>query len=343
MKKILKIKAVSAILLTLAGGLASCNEKEPAPESPFLIVDETPIAATAKAGTYQIAISSNGEWTAIVEDAENHEWCELTISGDTIVVNVAENPLFTTRSTTVKITLGSLAKSVVINQKATEKPEPFLIVDETPIIATAEADTYHIVVSSNGEWTAVVENAENHEWCRLTINGDTIVVHVAENPLFTTRSATVKITLENLSKSVMVNQEAVFECPIEIKPSIFTFNQGSSMLKLDENLKITADSTYYSFYHGVEKISYQTSIKTPKEQWENLTRAFNLEIFTKIPAAVPGSSLFGSPVGSFSVFINGEIYSIYNPAFDSKYAKQMQDFFNLMQDFFNLVRVFFYW
>jgi len=115
------------------------------------------------------------------------------------------------------------------------------------------------------------------------------------------------------------------------KPSIFTYHLFSNMLRLDEYLKITADSTYYSFRHGIAKISYQTSIKTSKEQWKNLTRAFNLGIFTKIPVdSYP--LLFGSPTSSFSVFINGEIYSVDDPAHDSKYYKQMQDFFNLIHE-----------
>ena len=87
-------------------------------------VDETPIAATATAGTYQIAVNCDGAWTALVENAGNHAWCTLTNASGTnagaITVHVAENPLFTTRSATVKITGGEITKSVVINQNAAE-------------------------------------------------------------------------------------------------------------------------------------------------------------------------------------------------------------------------------
>ena len=90
-------------------------------EEPFLTVDETPIAATAAAGMYSIAVSSNGAWTAVVEDAKNHAWCTLTGASGTntgvITVNVAENPFFTARSATVKITVGDLTKYVVITQE----------------------------------------------------------------------------------------------------------------------------------------------------------------------------------------------------------------------------------
>ena len=53
---------------------------------------------------------------------ENSEpWITLTTNNDTIVVDVDENTFFESRSTTVKITLGSLAKSLVINQEAAEE------------------------------------------------------------------------------------------------------------------------------------------------------------------------------------------------------------------------------
>jgi len=218
MKKNLKLITFSAILLMLAGSFFSCGEKEQ-PLEPFLTVDETPISATTEARTYSIAVGSDGAWTAIVENAD---WCTLNKStgngDDILIVNVAENMLYTTRSAIVKITSGSLTKSVVISQNAAEEPEeePFLIVDETPITAAADAGTYSIAVNSNNDWTAVVENAD---WCMLDNNScssdGAITVNVAKNTFYTERSATVKITSGNLTKSVIINQSAAecTECP----------------------------------------------------------------------------------------------------------------------------------
>ena len=117
----------------------------------------------------------------------------------------------------------------------------------------------------------------------------------------------------------------------EIVINKFISHFFSNWVGLDETLKITTDSMYYSYRHEVAGISYQASIKTTEEQWENLTRAFNLEIFTKIP---DGSCplIFDAPTSRFSVSINGEIYSIDNPAHDSEYTKQMQDFFYLISE-----------
>jgi len=111
MKTILKLTALSAILVILAWGLSSCRDKE----QPFLTVDETPIAALAEGGTFSIIVSSNGNWTATVENAE---WCTLTINYDTVMVNVVPNTDFTTRGATIKITLKDITKSVHVNQDA---------------------------------------------------------------------------------------------------------------------------------------------------------------------------------------------------------------------------------
>jgi len=211
MKKILKFTAISAILLMLAGSFFSCNNKS---EELFLTIDETPvIIETAEAGAYSIAVSSNGVWTAVVKNAD---WCTLTNStgsGDAVItVNVAENTLYIARNATIKITSGSLTKSVVINQNAAEEPEeePFLIVDEMPISTTAAAGIYSIAVNSNSEWTAVVENAD---WCTLDKNSgegnDVITIIITENTLYTVRSATVKITSGSLTKFVVITQDGI--------------------------------------------------------------------------------------------------------------------------------------
>ena len=112
------------------------------------------------------------------------------------------------------------------------------------------------------------------------------------------------------------------------KSLIFIYRCSSGWVGLDENLKITEDSTYYSFYHELAEKSYQTSIKTSKEQWDNLTKTFNLETFTKIQDESCGL-IDDIPTSRFSVSINGEIYSFYNGECD-EYFKQMQDFFNLI-------------
>ncbi|MDR0438106.1 MAG: BACON domain-containing protein [Bacteroidales bacterium] len=114
---------IITILMILAGGMASCNDK---PNN--LTVSETFVATTAESGTYSVVVHSNGEWFAVVEDATNHTWCILNnatgTNGDILTINVSKNPLPIARNATVNITSGNSTKSVSINQEATkELPE----------------------------------------------------------------------------------------------------------------------------------------------------------------------------------------------------------------------------
>jgi hypothetical protein len=170
MKNILKL---SALLLALSVAFICCKEKDPLPK-PFLTVDETPITATAEAGIYTIAVSSNGEWTAVVENAEDHAWLSLTKTNDsTITVNVAENLFFETRSATLKITLGNLTKSVVINQEAAEEIIEYPI--EIPFEEYCANRSCWIYFSHPPQWLPwheliIINNSEELEQYLICIN-----------------------------------------------------------------------------------------------------------------------------------------------------------------------------
>ena len=120
MKNILKITTFSLILLTLAAGLVSCEDKDP-----FLSLDKTEITATAEAETYSIVVNSNSKWFVSVENTEYAAWLTLESSignrNGVITVDVFRNLFYTPRSATIKITSENLTEIVVINQDATEK------------------------------------------------------------------------------------------------------------------------------------------------------------------------------------------------------------------------------
>jgi len=113
---------IIAVLMISIGGLTSCKDK---PNN--LTLSETFVVTTAESGTYSVAVHSNGEWFAIVENAANHAWCTLNnatgTNGDILTINVSKNPLPITRNATVNITSGNSTKSVIINQEASKELE----------------------------------------------------------------------------------------------------------------------------------------------------------------------------------------------------------------------------
>jgi uncharacterized protein (TIGR02145 family) len=196
MKKILYLTLAAALLF------AGCSEDEPAPA---LSVDPTAITATADAGNYPIAVTSNVAWTA-TKDAE---WLTLNAASGTgngtVIVNVAANPTVEPRTGTITVITGALSQAVTVTQNGI--PVNFTV-DPATIDATATAAEYTLAVSSNVAWTATA----NAEWLTLSPasgNGDgTVNVNVSGNPAMETRSAAIVFTSKGTNSTVTVMQAA---------------------------------------------------------------------------------------------------------------------------------------
>ncbi|MDR0603213.1 MAG: BACON domain-containing protein, partial [Bacteroidales bacterium] len=197
--------AICLLIFTIS--FTSCKKQE----KPFLTVDETPIEVIVTGGEYFITVKSNGEWTAMMEDAQNKDWCILGNNSGTgegrVIVNIAENTDTLMRSAVVKITYGELVKSVLINQAG---KTPFLTVDKASIEVVVSGGEYSFTVKSSGEWTAMVEDMQNKDWCTLDNNSGNgegiVIVNITGNTDILMRSAVVKITSSELVKSVVINQ-----------------------------------------------------------------------------------------------------------------------------------------
>lgn len=88
--------------------------------------------------------------------------------------------------------------------------DPNLSIDPKEINVEAIGGTFSVSVNSSGEWTAVVENASLNNWCSLenssgNKNGK-ITIKVSENQDSLLREAIIKVSLENLTKEVKINQ-----------------------------------------------------------------------------------------------------------------------------------------
>jgi len=121
-----KTLKLTAILLIIASAFTACEKID------LLNVDAFAIYANAEGGTFQVAVSSNGAWTAVVEDAENNSWITLDKALGTnngiITVNIAENPLIITRDAVIKVSMGSLSEYVRVEQEAKNCPTTELLI-----------------------------------------------------------------------------------------------------------------------------------------------------------------------------------------------------------------------
>ena len=241
----MKKENIFSTILFLAGiiALTGCDEQ-------LLTVDETPIIATAEAGMYSIEISSNGAWTAVVEDAANHAWCTLSSAsgsndGKTIIVHVAENTLDTTRSATVRITLGSLTKFVVVNQEAAEETGEYPI--EIPFEEYSLAETScQWTIPFNSNATIIInsnEELENYISCSSypAIDFAEYTLLVAHGPSTAQPAHVLKTTLLKNSMDKYTLKLVVFS-GIQAAPSRWYY--AILISKITNEADISLDVTY---------------------------------------------------------------------------------------------------
>ncbi|GHT45745.1 hypothetical protein AGMMS49965_22900 [Bacteroidia bacterium] len=229
--------------------------QEAAANATVLWIDTTPIAATAAADSYSIDVTSNSTWTVTVSSGS--EWCKISpttgIENGTITVNVAKNGTVSTRSAIIIVIAGAVAKTVTVTQPAGDAA---LSVDKTKIAATDTAASYSIAVTSNSVWTV----SSDATWCTLTtkISGinDTVKVNVKENITTSTRKATITITAEAGTKTIIVTQAAA----------------DDTSLKFDKaSIEATAEADSYSF----TVTSKRTWDVESDAEWCTLTTASN--------------------------------------------------------------------
>jgi len=115
---------------------------------------------------------------------------------------------------------------------------------------------------------------------------------------------------------------------------IFSVQYFGSHLMIDEILKINANATHYSgsYYDlkAMKRKSYQTTIKTTDEQWDYLTKTFDMEAFKSIKNGSCSACLDGVDE-TVSVSMYGETYSLYNGVVDEHY-QQIQTFFDAIYE-----------
>jgi hypothetical protein len=201
------LMALVSLFAVAMVSLAGCKKDKA--EDPALSTDKATIAATAVAGSYAIAVTSNVAWTVTVSSGVT--WCTASpASGNgngTVNVAVTANTAVMPRNATITIASGSLSKTVAVTQEAASA---VLSVDKTEITAVYTAAGYPVAVTSNTTWTVTVSSGAT--WCTAlpatgTANG-TVTINVAGNPSVESRAATVTFAAGTLSKAVSVTQAA---------------------------------------------------------------------------------------------------------------------------------------
>lgn len=170
-----------------------------------LTADPDELSFTSSGGKKSFDLSSSHSWTASVSDS----WIKLSASsgsGDkSITVTVGAN---TGAYRVGFITIESEAGRITVDVIQAKGEEPELDVDRTTLAVTYNEDVYNIHITGNViDW----EVTDNVDWLRVSpTSGDEdgyVQVYVDANDNISTRTGTITVSGDGITRKVTVTQE----------------------------------------------------------------------------------------------------------------------------------------
>lgn len=157
----------------------------------------------SSSGITTFTVTSNTNWSAVSDVT----WCTVTATGSgngTLEANYAENPDVVQRIAHITVSVSGVPSVIVTVTQA--GAGPMINVTPTNREVSPMPGTTDFTVTSNADWSAVSDAS----WCVVTPSGSgngTIVVNYSENPDYSTRIATISVTVSGLpSQLVTVTQ-----------------------------------------------------------------------------------------------------------------------------------------
>ena len=212
----MKIKSLLFAFLAVVA-LAACKREEPVVE-PVLEVSSAELKFAAVSDEKVIYITANNDWSLEADVnwiSFNQESGTASEEKQMVKVYADDNKVQETRSGKITITSGKLTHTINVTQAAAEpEPEPVpteLTISETSLAAGAEGAELTFTITSNKAWTAVAEA----EWVNLepasgdaSVEAVTVKVTVAANDSYEERTASIKITAEEVEETIALTQDA---------------------------------------------------------------------------------------------------------------------------------------
>lgn len=210
------------------------------PVAPTLSVTPAMQSVTSYAGSTSFTVTSNSSWSVVSDQA----WCTVTPSGTgngTITANYTQNVSVAGRVANVTVTVTGLTPVVVTVSQA--GAAPILSVTPPDQAVTSSAGNTSFTVTSNASWTA----SSNQSWCTVTASGSgngSIAAAYAENTTFSTRIATITVTVSGLSPVQVTVTQAAAIPTLGVSPSSqnVTSAAGSTSFTVTSNTSWSAVS-----------------------------------------------------------------------------------------------------
>ncbi|MBW6490406.1 MAG: PKD domain-containing protein [Lentimicrobium sp.] len=181
------------------------------PAEAFLTLDPQVIQVPATAGSTQISVTSNFEWSA----GSDSPWCSVdqpSGSGNvTLHIDYEQNTETSSRTAIISVTGSNLTVSVTLTQ---EGAMATLLIDPLYVEVPYQAGFVDFIVSSNVNWTAQALS----EWLQVTPSGigNGILKATYEgNTVTAERSATISVSGEGVESQNVVLLQSGFGLGID--------------------------------------------------------------------------------------------------------------------------------
>ncbi|MDR1273673.1 MAG: hypothetical protein LBK12_03905 [Odoribacteraceae bacterium] len=153
-------------------------------------------AFAAAGGTGSIEVTTPVKFSA----TSNQDWCETSISGNTVAVTVRQNTVTAPRTATITIAAGEKNIAITVSQN-----EPGLDIETYQVTFSGTGSTVKLRVDYLLPLTLVPDAT----WFTATLEGDTIVLEAIANPSMTTpRDGEVIATSGAYTKTITIAQNA---------------------------------------------------------------------------------------------------------------------------------------
>lgn len=212
--------------------MLSCSKDE---EEPYLSINIKEIAISESGGSQTISFESNMNWTA----RSSESWCTVSpSSGDASVKNtnvtVSANDTYDDRSCTITITVGSISKSITINQSS----KSGLFVSKDKYELSSEATTIEVEVEANIEYDVSISDNWITDVTTRGLSTTNLKFNIDKNVTYDSREASITIKQKNgsLASTIKVWQSQLDTVIISKKIVDLLSNSQTLEVKFNTNI-----------------------------------------------------------------------------------------------------------
>jgi len=246
-----------------------------------------------QSATFEVVTeTATGKWNAVSPTRDI--WCSFLREGNKLTVIVAENRGFEPRSTWIEFSLGEQKHRIDVHQRGQRLLE--FVVGTTVAISAPQAHI-SLELNTNIPLSDLEVSLENSvDWLTsLALSSNNVVFDVSENTSTSQRHASIKVSGDNRTTSIVVTQNPAGVitgsdaniCPeVSVELSISVGTGSYQWYKDGSPIGGATDATYTATASGIYTVSYGGTMSPQKEV-----------TIISCPVADPGISLtIGSTV-----------------------------------------------